>query len=226
MFECFEFMTRITLIAHWCFSWRWAVFTQCQGHFSFCPASEELAVHNKLGEDTTRAADPSRQRNAPHHVASCLSIQLGGLAEKVAAARGLGRHRSAGAKKLYYALFVLYILFYFLLFSSFSILTLTISTHKFYLFLILLPVPVWRSEWITMLLRYLPCLTRAFFSPPRSDTTSTDIICRSLAADSLLCACISQLRYDLYFPLKFCPTIYKNVFKLKKIKEIKKEITE
>lgn len=113
MFECFEFMTRITLIAHWCFSWRWAVFTQCQGHFSFCPASEELAVHNKLGEDTTRAADPSRQRNAPHHIASCLSIQLGGLAGKVATARGLGRHWSAGTKKLYYALFVLYILFYF-----------------------------------------------------------------------------------------------------------------
>lgn len=218
MFERFELMTRIMLIAHWCFSWCWALLTQCQGHFSLCPDSVELAVHNNLGEDTTRAADPSRQRDAPYHMAPCLSLQLGELAGRVATAQGPARHWSAGGKKLYYALFVSYILFCFLFFSF------LFYSNPHYLNPWVLPffdsVPCPSVEWANniVLLRCLPRLTtassfvfhRLFF---KSDTTSTDIICHALAADSLSHTCISQLRYTSFlFSSKFCPTIHKNVF--------------
>lgn len=158
---CFRFRRKIMLIAHWCFSWCWALLTQCQGHFSLCPDSVELAVHNNLGEDTTRAADPSRQRDAPYHMAPCLSLQLGELAGRVATAQGPARHWSAGGRKLYYALFVSYILFCFLFFSF------LFYSNPHYFNPWVLPffdsVPCPSVEWANniVLLRCLPRLTTA-----------------------------------------------------------------
>lgn len=72
------FRIKVMLLAHWCFTYCWAVFTQCQGHFSFshCCSSKKMECARSWKGTESGQVSKAGQKYFPYRMVSCSAIKL------------------------------------------------------------------------------------------------------------------------------------------------------